>query len=68
MQRIVHIEHGRQTVTCRAEPDPPLAFWIVEAPGQVPFRSDLRVQGNEEPDFFRRLAEMAAEAWGQTRS
>src|SRR5262249_4877094 len=37
------------------EPDPPLAFWRVEARGRPPYHAPLRALGDERPEFFRAL-------------
>lgn len=58
MDRIVRLTHQGRVYTFRVDPDPPLAFWRVEAAGRA-IPSPVRVLGDEEPGFFRTLAEWA---------
>jgi hypothetical protein len=63
VDRIVQLSHAARLHTFRIDPDPPLAFWRVESEGRV-YRSPLRVLGDEQPAFFRELAQVAdRETW-----
>jgi hypothetical protein len=56
MKRVVELVHDGRIYFFHVDDDPPLAFWRVETEGRKPWRSPMRVMGNESPEFFHGLA------------
>jgi hypothetical protein len=56
---VVRLTHKGRHFTFWHTSDGPLAFWRVESSAGAMYVSPVRVVGDEHPEFFRRLADMA---------
>jgi hypothetical protein len=57
MHRVVQLAQNGRLYTFTVEREGRFEFWRVETPASPPFRSPSMVHGNEQPGFFRMLAE-----------
>jgi hypothetical protein len=62
LQRVVQLEHLGQRFTFQVEARAWLGFWFVESAGRI-YHAPLRATGNEQANFFRSLATVAARQW-----
>jgi hypothetical protein len=58
-QPVVQLTHKGRQFTFWHTGDGPLAFWRVESSAGAIYVSPVRVVGDEQPDFFRALADTA---------
>ena len=63
LEPVVQLTHKGQLFTFRADRDSPPSFWRVESEGRI-YGSPAEVSGNEQPEFFRMLADTALREWG----
>jgi hypothetical protein len=59
----IRLYYEGRAFTVRMEGRPGLGFWNVESDRRT-YRSPLRIKGNEPPDFFENLVQMAVEKYG----
>jgi hypothetical protein len=59
----IQLFYEGRAFTVRMEGRPGLGFWNVESDRRT-YRSPVRIKGNESPDFFQSLVQMAVEKYG----